>query len=120
MNGELEHTPPVQLVNVDVSLSFTMVYILISCPLGSLLPLWNFETIRGSLIRPKWPKLTSLAQRTCTLSSVLWCILCFQRITFVKNKFDFTTASDWDCVAAVDCLPALHCSVDFFSCPLVS
>ena len=24
---------------------------------------WNFETIRGSLMRPKWPKLASLAQR---------------------------------------------------------
>ena len=27
--------------------------------------------------------------------------------------FDFTTAGDWDCVAAVECLPALHYSVDF-------
>ena len=24
-----------------------------------------------------------------------------------------TTAGDWDCVAAVECLPALHYSVDF-------
>ena len=30
-----------------------------------------------------------------------------------KNKFDFTTAGDWDCVAAVERLPALHYSVDF-------
>ena len=30
-----------------------------------------------------------------------------------KNIFDFTTADDWDCVAAVGHLPALHCSVDF-------
>ena len=30
-----------------------------------------------------------------------------------KNIFDFTTAGDWDCVAAVDRLPALHYSVDF-------
>ena len=30
-----------------------------------------------------------------------------------KNIFDFTTAGDWDCVAAVECLPALHYSVDF-------
>ena len=28
-----------------------------------------------------------------TLVSVLWCILCFQRIPF-KNIFDFTTAGD--------------------------
>ena len=47
-----------------------------------------------------------------TLVSVLWCSLCFQRIPF-KNIFDFTTAGDWDCVAAVERLPALHYSVDF-------
>ena len=30
-----------------------------------------------------------------------------------RNIFDFTAAGDWDCVAAVECLPALHFSVDF-------
>ena len=30
-----------------------------------------------------------------------------------KNIFDFTTADDWDCVAAVERLPAIHYSVDF-------
>ena len=30
-----------------------------------------------------------------------------------KNMFDFTTAGDWHCVAAVERLPALHYSVDF-------
>ena len=30
-----------------------------------------------------------------------------------KNIFDFTTAGDWDCVAAVERLPALHYSVNF-------
>ena len=30
-----------------------------------------------------------------------------------KNIFDFTTAGDWDCMAAVERLPALHYSVDF-------
>ena len=34
--------------------------------------------------------------------------------------FDFTTAGDWDCVAAVERLPALHYSVDLFSSPLGS
>ena len=29
-----------------------------------------------------------------------------------KNIFDFTTAGDWDCVAAVG-FPVLHYSVDF-------
>ena len=42
-----------------------------------------------------------------TLVSVFWCSLCFQRIPF-KNIFDVTTAGDWDCVAAVERLPALH------------
>ena len=35
----------------------------ISCPLGSWVSLWNFETFRGSLMRPKWQKLASLAQK---------------------------------------------------------
>ena len=29
------------------------------------------------------------------------------------NTFNFTTAGDWDCVAAVERLPALHYIVDF-------
>ena len=29
------------------------------------------------------------------------------------NIFDLTTTGDWDCVAAVGRLPALHYSVDF-------
>ena len=33
-------------------------------------------------------------------------------ITFI-NIFDLTTADDWDCVAAVERLPALHYSEDF-------
>ena len=37
-----------------------------------------------------------------------------------KNTFYFTTAGDWDYVAVVDRLPALHYSVDFFSCPFGS
>ena len=32
----------------------------------------------------------------------------------LKNIFDFTTAGDWDRVAAAERLPALHYSVDFF------
>ena len=38
-----------------------------SCPLGSWVSLWNFETIRGPLMRSKWQKLASLAQKICTL-----------------------------------------------------
>ena len=40
---------------------------LFSCPLGSWVLLWNFETIRGSLKAPKCQKLASLAQEICTL-----------------------------------------------------
>ena len=32
---------------------------------------------------------------------------------FMSVILDFTTAGDWDCVAAVIRLPALHYSVDF-------
>ena len=47
-----------------------------------------------------------------TLVSVLWCSFSSKEYPF-KNIFDFTTAGDWDCVAAVERLPALHYSVDF-------
>ena len=44
-----------------------------------------------------------------TLVSVLWRILCFgPNDNLFKNIFDFTTAGDWDCVAAVERLPGLH------------
>ena len=32
---------------------------------------------------------------------------------FKTNIFDITTAGEWDCVAAVVCLLALHYGVDF-------
>ena len=38
-----------------------------SSPLGSWVSLWNFGTITGSLLKPKWQKLASLAQQICTL-----------------------------------------------------
>ena len=38
-----------------------------SCSLGSWVSLWSIETIRGSLMRPKRPKLASLAQKIGTL-----------------------------------------------------
>ena len=41
--------------------------LLFSYPLGSWDLLWKFETIRGSLMKPKWQKLASLAQEICTL-----------------------------------------------------
>ena len=35
------------------------------------------------------------------------------KVNLFKNIFEFTTAGDWDCVAMVERLPALHYSVDF-------
>ena len=62
---------------------------------------------------PKWQKLASLAQKICTLwFQFLHAFLASKGYPF-KNTFDFTTAGDWDCVAAAECLPALHYSVDF-------
>ena len=42
----------------------TGIYLLDSFCSGSS---WNFETIRGSLMKPKLQKLASLAQEICTL-----------------------------------------------------
>ena len=64
-------------------------------------------------MKPKWQKLASLAQEISTLkfSSLVPSLL--PDDTLFKNIFDFTAAGDWDCVAAVERLPALHYSVDF-------
>ena len=56
-------------------------------------------------MRPKWPKLASLAQKICTLK------LQFFGAFFASKGF--TTAGEWDCVAVVERIPALNCSVDF-------
>ena len=42
-----------------------------------------------------------------------YAIIIIEKKSNLKNIFDFTTAGDWDCVAAVERLPALHYSVDF-------
>ena len=62
---------------------------------------------------PKWQKLASMAPEICTLQlQFLGAVFASKEKPF-KNIFDFTTAGDWDCVAAVERLPALHYSVDF-------
>ena len=62
---------------------------------------------------PKWQKLASLAQEICTLwFQFFGAVLASKGYSF-KNIFDFTTARDWDFVAAVERLPSLHYSVDF-------
>ena len=47
-----------------------------------------------------------------TLVSVFAAFFASKKYHF-KITFDFTTAGDWDCLAAVERLPALHYSVDF-------
>ena len=62
---------------------------------------------------PLWQKLASLAQDICALwFQFLGAVFASKGYPF-KNIFDFTTTGDWDCVAVVERLPALHYSVDF-------
>ena len=64
-------------------------------------------------MKPKWQKLASLAQEIYTLQFQFFgAVFASKGYTF-KNIFDFTTAGDWDCMAAVERLPALRYSVDF-------
>ena len=66
-------------------------------------------------MRYKWPKLASLAQKTCplyTFSFLVYYLL--PTANFLRTYlFDFTTAGDWDCVAVKERLPALQYCVDF-------
>ena len=64
-------------------------------------------------MKPKWQKLASLAQKICTLWFQFYGAVIASKGYPFKNIFDFTTAGDWDCVEAVERLPALHYSVDF-------
>ena len=62
---------------------------------------------------PKWQKLASMAKEICTfLFQFFGAVIASTGYPFL-NIFDFTTAGDWVCVAAVERLPALHYSVDF-------
>ena len=64
-------------------------------------------------MKPKWQKLASLAQEIRTLLLQFFGAVIASKGYPFKNIFDFTTAGDWDCVAAVERLPAVHYSVDF-------
>ena len=55
---------------------------------------------------------TSLAQEICTLWFQFFGAVFASKGYPFKDIFDFTTAGEWDCVAAVVRLPALHFSVD--------
>ena len=59
--------------------------------LGSWLSLWNYETIRGSLMGLEWPTLASQDQKTCTLynfSSLVYSLRLKDKL--LKNIFDFS------------------------------
>ena len=73
----------------------------------------EFETVRESLMKHKWQKLASLAQEICTLKLQFFGAVFASKGCLFKNIFDLTTAGDWDWVAAVERLTALHYSVDF-------
>ena len=60
----------------------------------------------------KWQKLASLAQEICKLLYQFFGAVFASKGYPFKNIFDFTTAGDLDCVAAVERLPPLHYSVD--------
>ena len=60
-----------------------------------------------------WQKLASLAHEICTLWFQFFSAVFASKGYSFKNIFDFTTAGDWDCVAAVERLPALDYSADF-------
>ena len=64
-------------------------------------------------MKPNRQKLANLAQEICTLWIHFFGAAFASKGYPFKNIFDFTTAGDWDCVAAVERLPALHYSVDF-------
>ena len=60
--GDWDCVPAVEHIP---ALYYSVDFIFLS--LGSWDLLWNFETIRESPIRPKWPKLAYLAHKICTL-----------------------------------------------------
>ena len=64
-------------------------------------------------MRPKWPKLASLAQKICTLWFQFFDAFFASKGYPFKNIFDIISHGDWDCVAAVERLPAIHYSIDF-------
>ena len=62
---------------------------------------------------PKLQKLSSLAQEICTLYFQFFGAVFPSKGYPFTNIFDFTTAGDLDCEAAVERLPTLHYSEDF-------
>ena len=66
------------------------------------------------IIRNGYNTNSSLAQKICeSYFQFFGAFFAFKGYPF-KNIFDFTTAGDWDCVAAVERLPTFDYKVDFF------
>ena len=55
------------MASVSVFLPFTIMYIILSCHFESRILLCSFETIRQSLMIPKWLELARLAKKICKL-----------------------------------------------------
>ena len=64
-------------------------------------------------MKPEWQRLARLAQKICSLWLQFFGAVFASKGYPFKNIFDFTTAGDWDCVAAVERLHVLHYSVGF-------
>ena len=64
-------------------------------------------------MKPGWQRLAGLAQDICALWFRFFGAVFASKGYPFKNIFDFTTAGDWDCVAAVERLPALQYCADF-------
>ena len=56
---------------------------------------------------------TDEAKKICTLSFQFFSAFFASKGNLFKNTLDFTTTGDWDYVAVVERLPALHYKVDF-------
>ena len=76
--------------------------------LGPWVTLWNYETIRQSLMKPKWQKLASLARKYAhsSFSSLVKSLL--PKDTLLRT---YLTSLQ---LVAVERLPALRYSVDLF------
>ena len=76
----------------------------------------KFPTVYPATYLPKWKFLIQLSPNCVYLcDSSKYRYYSIKRLPkqAFKNIFDLTTSGDWDFVAAVERLPALHYSVDF-------
>ena len=70
-----------------------------------MVSLWNFETIKGSLMTPKWQKLAGLAQEICTLWCQFFCAVFASKGYPFKNIFGDVALE----------LNANKCNISFFA-----